>query len=387
MSSQTILLGGNRCRMTLVNPSAFIAGLLVPGPPGGQRRFARLTRPAAAAVLVILAALVALGFIFPAPQLSTPHGPAAGVHAPQSINVPLYSGIIARVRAGAPYETAAVTAQRAGGFPLRPFVTVRPPALAEMMAALPDLASANLVMRLLAIAVVGAWTVRLWPAGRGPVWLAWSPVMVFTGVAWAIPGLTFGLFHECWAGLLIALSLALRSEKRFVAAVVVGLLAAVIRELAMPYLLVMAGLALAERRRGEAVAFAGALAVGLALLGLHAATVLSLTTPHDLASPGWVKLGGWPFVMATAQWNLLALLLGKTAAAVIVPLALAGALARSDGVGLRLAALLIGYTAGFMVIGQPNDFGWGFVVAPLIGVGLALAPLALADLVSRFRSS
>jgi hypothetical protein len=310
---------------------------------------------------------------------------AAGPRAqgPQSINVPLYSGIIERVRAGEPYETAAVAAQRAGGFPLRPFVTVRPPALALIMARLPDLASANLLMRLLAIAVVAAWTLRLWPAGRGPLWPAWALMMVFTGVAWAIPGLTFALFHECWAGLLIALSLALRTDRRFFAAVVVGLLAAVIRELAMPYLLVMAVLALAERRRGEALAFGAALAISLAALGLHAAAVLSLTTPRDLASPGWVKLGGWPFVMATAQWNLLALLLGKTAAAVIVPGALAGVLARTDAVGLRLAALVIGYTLGFMAVGQPNDFGWGFVVAPLIGVGLALAPLAVADLTRR----
>lgn len=370
-----------------MNRRAFIAGLLVPGPPGRPRRFARLPRPAAAGVLILLAALIALGVAFPAPHLATPpsRGMAAGPRAqgPQSINVPLYSGIIERVRAGEPYETAAVAAQRAGGFPLRPFVTVRPPALALIMARLPDLASANLLMRLLAIAVVAAWTLRLWPAGRGPLWPAWALMMVFTGVAWAIPGLTFALFHECWAGLLIALSLALRTDRRFFAAVVVGLLAAVIRELAMPYLLVMAVLALAERRRGEALAFGAALAISLAALGLHAAAVLSLTTPRDLASPGWVKLGGWPFVMATAQWNLLALLLGKTAAAVIVPGALAGVLARTDAVGLRLAALVIGYTLGFMAVGQPNDFGWGFVVAPLIGVGLALAPLAVADLTRR----
>jgi hypothetical protein len=338
-------------------------------------------------VLAVLAALIAVGFALPAPHLTNGPAHGQGIHAPQSINVPLYSGIIARVRAGQPYETAAVAAQRAGGFPLRPFVTVRPPALALITARLPNLAAANLLMRLLAIAVVAAWTVRLAPAGRGPPWLAWTPLMAFTGVAWAIPGLTFGLFHECWAGLLIALSLALRTDRRFAAAAAVGLVAALIRELAMPYLLVMAVLALAQRRRGEALAFSAALFVSLALLALHAAAVMSLTTPHDLASPGWVKLGGWPFVMATAQWNLLVLLLGKPMTAVIVPLALAGALARTDAIGLRLAALLIGYTLGFMMIGQPNDFGWGFVVAPLIGVGLALAPLALADLVSRFRSS
>jgi hypothetical protein len=368
-----------------VNRSGFFVGMLVPGPPGGRRRFARLSRPAAGGALALLAALIAAGLLFPAPRLSK--GLASqGVHAPQSINVPLYSGIIERVRSGQPYETAAVAAQRAGGFPLRPFVTVRPPALAVIMARLPNLATANMLMRLLAIAVVAAWTVRLAPLGRGPVWLAWSPLMLFTGVALAMPGLSFGLFHECWAGLLIALSLALRTDRRFLAAAFVGLLAALIRELAMPYLLVMAALALAERRRGEAIAFTAVLGISLAALALHAAAVTSLTTPHDLASPGWVKLGGWPFVMATAQWSLLALLLGKPAAAVITPLALAGAVARTDAMGLRLAALLIGYTLGFMAVGQPNDIGWGFVVAPLIGVGLALAPQAIVDLAAAVRS-
>jgi hypothetical protein len=93
-----------------------------------------------------------------------------------------------------------------------------------------------------------------------------------------------------------------------------------------------------------------------------------------------VKFGGWAFVMATAQWNLLTVLLGKTLTAVITPLALLGAAARKDPLGLRLAALVSGYTLGFMVIGQPNDFGWGFVVAPLMAVGLALSPLALGQL-------
>ena len=337
-------------------------------------RFAHVSRPAAVAVLMLLAAFIALGFAFPAPRLANA-GPGG-----QSINVPLYAGIVAKVRAGQPYEQTAVAAQRAGGFPLRPFVTVRPPALAVLMARAPDLATANLVMKGLALAVLAAWTFRLWPAARGPMWLAWTPLALFTGLAWAIPGLTLGLFHECWAGLLIALSLALRTEKRFAAAVAVGLLAALIRELAMPYLLVMAALALVERRRGEALAFGLALAASLAALAAHAWQVLSLTTPHDLASPGWVKFGGWAFVMATAQWNLLALLLGKGFTAVIVPLALLGAAARKDGLGLRLAALIGGYTLGFLVVGQPNDFGWGFVVAPLMAVGLTLSPLALRSL-------
>lgn len=339
-------------------------------------RFAALSRPAALGVLALVAASIGLGLAFPAPRLS------AGV-AGASVNVPLYSGVIDKVRAGQPYEQAAVAAQRSGHFPLRPFVTVRPPLLAVLMARLPNLAAANLLMTLLALTVVAAWSFRLRKVRDKALWLAWTPLIVFTGVAWAMPALRLSLFHECWAGLLIALSLALRTDRRFAVSVIVGLLAALIRELAMPYLLVMAVLALAERRRGEALAFAMALAVSLAALAFHAAAVIALTTGADLASSGWLKLGGWPFVMATAQWNVLALVGGKWAAAVIVPLALAGAAGLKSPLGLRLTTLLAGYTLGFMVIGRPHDTGWGFIDTPLLAVALAFAPLGIADLVRR----
>jgi hypothetical protein len=188
------------------------------------------------------------------------------------------------------------------------------------------------------------------------------------------------LFHESWAGLLIALSLALRTDRRFVAAVLIGLLAALIRELAMPYLLVMVLFAAYERKRGEAIAFALALLVSIGALAWHATAVTTLVTSHDLASPGWIRMGGWPFVLATAQWNAIVVLVGAWSAAVIVPVALVGAGGRRDWRELRLFVLLAGYCLGFLVVGRPQNSYWGMVTAPLFGVALGLAPAALVDI-------
>ncbi len=67
--------------------------------------------------------------------------------------------------------------------------------------------------------------------------MGFSALAVFSGVGASMLGVgSMGLFHEAWAGLLIALSLALRTEKRFWSAALVGLLAALVRELALPYL-------------------------------------------------------------------------------------------------------------------------------------------------------
>jgi hypothetical protein len=232
----------------------------------------------------------------------------------------------------------------------------------------------------LAVGTIAAWAARLFTVFVRPLPWLFSVLAVFSGVGMAMAGGGASLFHETWAGLLIALSLALRTERRFAAAVVVGLLAALIRELALPYLLVMAVVALAERRKAEALAFAVALGLALAALAFHARSVNAITSPVDAASQGWMGLGGWRFVLATANWNLIVLAVGGWAAAVLVPLALVGAIGWNGGTGARLALLLIGYTAGFAVIGRPDNSYWGLITAPLSGLALAFSPAALTSL-------
>jgi len=337
------------------------------------RRFSGLPPAASFGVLAALVALIALGLFAPRPPPSlTPPG---GV-----TDFALYGRIIDLVRHHVPYEKAAVDQLRAAHWAVRPFVTVRPPLLAVALARLPGDAWGDRLMSLLSVTVIAAWAWRLRKESQGPLRAAVIGALMYTSVAVTFTGVAWSRFHETWAGLLIALSLTLRSERRFAASVVLGLLAALIRELAMPYLAVMAAIALAERRRAEAGAFAAALAAALVALAWHAQAESALTAPTDTLSPSWLTLGGWGMVMTEAQWNLITLLAGQWTAAVLLPLGLLGAAGRRDGLGLRLTALLTGYVLGFMVVGRPGAIYWGLMITPLIGFGLCLAPAALADL-------
>lgn len=338
-----------------------------------------ISRESALTLLAVLAALIAFGVSVPDVTRPDPHRPP-----PSRSDMAFYGKVVARVRAGESYATAAVAEQRAEHYALRPFLTVRPPWLAWFEAALPSGLAARL-LALLALAVIAAWTIRLWPFLPGPLGLAISPLSLLMGVGWAFSKVEMSLIHEAWAGLLIALSLALRTDRRFAASVFVGLLAALIRELAMPYLLVMAAGALVEKRRGEAMAFASALALALAALAWHAHALAPLISPADKASKGWLALGGWPFVLSAARWNLLVLLAGQWLAAILVPLAIIGAAARRGGLTMRLAVLLVGYVDGFLVLGRPENYYWGLLITPLIAAGLALAPGSLGEILRAAR--
>jgi hypothetical protein len=344
-------------------------------------RFAGLLPAGAAAFTVVLAAVIVIG-LFPGgggvggPSLHPQHAPAAaGPH-----DLTLYRDIVDRMRHGAAYEPTAVAAPRRWGYPRRPFFTVRPPALATFLSWLPNENLGRVALAFLAVNVVTAWTLRLSSMYASPFGRVLGACALLAGVGAGIvvPGLS--LVSETWTGLLIALSLAFRGERRFGAAVVLGFLAALIRELAVPYLVVMGLAALAERRRSEALAFLSAAGVALLALGLHGYALASLITGQDIKSPGWVRFGGWRFVEATVGWNVAAMVIGGAANAVLAPLGLIGAAGWKGPTGLRLALVLFGYTAGFMIIGRPDNHYWGLILAPLVAVGFCLSPHVLRDL-------
>ncbi len=265
-----------------------------------------------------------------------------------------------------------IAEQRREGYELKPFVAVRPPALSLLLAALKTDAVRRAVIAALALASLLAWWAALGREGTTPLPRALDLVLLATGVlpAFAVQA---PYLHEAWAGLLISLSLATRREGRFALALAAGLAAALIRELAAPYLVVMAAMALVERRGREAAAWTCALALFAAALALHARLVDALVLPTDHAGAGWLKLSGWPFVLHAAQWNGVLAVSPAWLTAIAVPLALFGAAAWDSPLGRRLAAILIGYVLAFAVIGRPENFYWGLMFAPLLPLGLAAA--------------
>jgi hypothetical protein len=340
------------------------------------------TRPRTVAALA-LCVLLAIVFGLTMPSSSSS---SASLPAPGFTDVQLYRDQVVFARTPSTYYARVMDEQRRRDYPLRPFVTVRQPALAFLLAWLPGgEVTGRILLGVLAVAVAGLWTVRLVNPLGAPgaavagLALAGGVVAAFTPNGY--------LMHDTWAGLLIALSLALypgdRSRGRslrLAVSITAAVAAALVRELALPFLGVMALMALVERRPREVLLWFGAIGVCLLALLAHALAVMRHTLPAD-PGMGWLRLGGWDFVLAANRWNAI-LALKPWLPAVLIPAALAGALAWRGPTGRRLTLTLLGYVCGFVVIGRPEDFYWGLLIAPLLPIGWVGAVAACLGLAS-----
>lgn len=362
---------------------------------GGERRAAlaglRL-RPIRAAVAFALMGATLVAVVL---GLSAGAGPVAptGASTPAGsfTDVRLHREEVAFAREPGTYYRHVIDEQRRRGYPLRPFVGVRPPVLAFALAWLPGgQATARLLIGALAAGVSAAWTIKLVDP-LGVTGAAVGGLALATGVVAAFTPNGY-LMHECWAGLLIALSLALypgqapRGRPGLLAAsLLAGLAAALVRELALPYLGVMAVMALVERRPKEALLWTGAIGLCLLALAAHAMAVLRLTLPTDRGMQ-WVQVGGWPFLVSANRWNAAAAT-APWLLAVLLPTALAGILAWAGPVGGRLGLVVLGYATGLLVVGRPEDTYWGLMIAPLLPLGWVGAAAVTIGIARRAESA
>lgn len=341
-------------------------------------RFAPLKAPRAKTGLVLLGLflLLCLSALFVAGPPPASRDPAN--RAEDQADVILYESIVAGVRGGGDYYEVTATALRAGDYPLRPFVTFRLPTLAVVQASLPPPLSVMLLYGL-AGSVILAWLIRLRAAIERPPPLAIALVLLIGGmVAFIQPSLA--AFHEIWAGLLIALSLAVRRQDRWVSAVAIGLIAMLIRETAALYAIVMLGMALIDGQRREAFSWGAALSVLAVVVAAHAYAVGQVVGPADPASPGWAGLLGFGFFVKTMSISTALNLAPAWLSALLVGLALFGWASWRDPLAVRTLAVFGAYALLLSLFGRPDTFYWGLLVAPTILVGLAFAPDGLRDL-------
>lgn len=341
-------------------------------------RFAALSRGRArlvwlAVLLLVLASLTVLGV----PSL-TGDGDAAAATADRMTDVGLYERVVAAMKGGDTYYVAASDAMRAGGYPLRPFFTMRLPALAALEALIPGWASIALLLALAALTAF-AWASRVGVALNGLFPRAVMMMLLAVSMlAFFQPGLV--LFHEVWAGLLVALSLALRRPGRALEAIALGLAAMLIRETAALYAIVMLLFAWGEDRRGEALGWGVALLLLAAVLALHAHAVAGVTGPLDAASPGWSAFNGPGFFLRALVTSTALQALPVLVGAVLIVLALLGWASWDEPLGMRMFALLIAYGVVIAIFARLDNFYWALMIAPAALVGLVFVPDALADL-------
>lgn len=339
----------------------------------GRTRFAGLPRWPAR-VLLLLLLLVGIGLAL------DPGAPGPLTAKPGQSDADLYRAIDARIQAGQDYYHAAAAEQRVRGYPLKPFVTMRLPTRSWVQQAPGGETGTLILLWTIALFAIGAMLRRLRrDAVPRSLWMLCGLLLAFTASALVQTGLL--MWHEIWAGYLITLSLACRSPRLWWPSVLLGLAALLFRELALPYLVAMAGMALIERRRGEAIGWAIAILIGIAALLLHAHAVHAVLLPGDHASPGWSRFGGWRFDMTVLRDPSLLRLLPQPFGSLLVPLTLLGWAAWRSPYAARYALTLAMWLLAFLVIGRPENFYWGMMIAPLLLVGLPLALPALRDLI------
>ena len=332
-------------------------------------------------LVLLLLGLVVAG-IWGASAPSDIDSPAAVTSAvpPRQANADLilYETITRRVAGGEDYYVVAADELRRGDYPLKPFVAFRLPTLA-VAGALIGRPGLLILQWCLFAAMLVAWWVRLDGQFEARHRRLSAVMLAAAGVAVAVTG-RYLYLHELWAGALIALSLALHRPGRWGWSVAAGAAALAIRELALPYVLLMAALALWRREWREAGAWtAVALLFGIAML-LHQAAVAEVVLPSDPASPGWAALGGWAGMLRTFHLAGPLRWLPALVAAPIIILSLFGWASWNSRTGLAATLMFLGYGLAFMLFGRANNFYWGLIVTPAFLVGLAFVPAAVADL-------
>lgn len=349
-----------------------------------ESRFAMLNRTQAVLLIMVLLAAIASAVL---PHMSAHAlGPSAEKAAVKSTaggdDLLLYKKIIARVASGEPYYQAAAQEQRAGNYPLKPFVTVRLPTLAYLLAWLGPLAAHGLLLSLLCVTLWSYWHClegAFADSGRritGVLLIAAGAAIVFQS--------KYTVLHEVWAGLLIALAVSLRGSSRWYLAVMVGGVALMIRELVLPCILLMTAFALFERRWREFAAWVMLIVLFGIVMFAHASHVAMVVQPGDLSSQGWMNIGGWQGYLRSMRLTSPLRAYPEWIANIGVIMACFGWLSWRSITGLFGTLLLAGYAIIFMVLGRPENFYWGLLNAPILLLGWAFLPQAIKDLGSIF---
>lgn len=343
-------------------------------------RFEGLPRTRALLVLAALACLIfggmALSVIAPL------KGPESVISPGGQGDFALYQSVAARVRSGEDYYAAAAAELRARHYALKPALNFRLPTLAWTLAALPSDAAARWLIAGLTWIAFSVWGVRFARMGFRPLILA---LLLLATASGSFLGLvSTGLhWHELWSGLFVMIALGVYGPRTWGWSALAALAAVLIRELALPLPVILAGLALWNRRYKEAAVWTAVILVFGAALAVHLQTAAQHIGLDDLAN-AWSAFGGWNFILSTARWNYALVMAPTWLLAIIAPLAILGLAGWKDPVGLRAAALFAAWASAFMVFGRADNHYWGLIYSPLIAIGLALAPFSLIALARSF---
>lgn len=324
-----------------------------------------VSRPLAWVIAAVLTALLVGGLM--------DIGDAARITAVQtdvaqeSGDLALYRAVRDRLKGGEHYYDALGTELRARNFPTGSVFNWRPPLHLWLESKLAPAVSKALLGACAVFCLILALQVL---HGQGRVAASISVILMLAALSPVVIGQAH-LLSEVWAAAFMTCSALFLASGRWKPAVLAGLVAVLLRELVVLYIIVALTIALFRGDRRQAVAWTGVLAVFAVYLGLHALEVGARLTDLDLRHDGgWIQFGGLGFVLATVRMQPLLLIAPAAVTAIYLPLTVLGLLAWEDRKALVLRATCIGFIAAFLVVGRPVNYYWGFLYAPLLALGV-----------------
>ena len=353
-------------------------------------RFAGWDRWPARILLLLVTALLVLAAIAPlsasldgkpseVPSLIGDGAPDEQTESERDEDLAFYDRVIERIGHGENYYDFIVEEQRARDYPVRPGLAVRLPTLAWIHASLGEPAMIALAIALL-FACIWAWWKRLGEEPGGLRFRLLGTALMAMGGSLGL-NRSFFVLHELWAGMLIALAFGLHRPGRWGAALFVAALALALRELVLPFVLLMAAMAAWRKDWREATAWIMLVAVFAAIMVWHLSLIAVQEVPSDPVGPDWLVLRGLSGWLGNIVLSSnLRLLPHELASPVVILMALGWAGWKSSA-GTTGTFLYLGYGLAFMLAGRANNFYWGAVVAPAMFIGLAFLPMALPSLV------
>jgi hypothetical protein len=321
----------------------------------------------------LLALSVALA-VYGCALTRAPSAPLA-VSAKRHGDIDMYRAVAERVHAGEPYYATVFQELGSRGYATSPFWNFRLPTLAYLAKWLPDPTQLLWLLRAIGVAATASWVLAIRRASGERASLAAFVLLLPTLAITMTPG-GFWL-HEAWAGLLLSLSLALDALHRSRSSLLAWLAAACVRELSVLHAGVRLVVAARERRPAVVVQWLLALAVFAAIVLVHARSASDFIAADTLHSPSWLALGGYRFLLNLAERSALLVSAPDWVTALVLPTCVYGFAAGSAGATRNVGPVVLAYLAAWLFIGRPDNDYWGFVIAPLLPLGLLQLPKAL----------
>lgn len=295
----------------------------------------------------------------------------------------LYDRAIARIERGENYYDFIFDEHRAAHYPVKPGLAVRLPTLAYLNAWLGAGGQVAAAIVLL-VATLTAWWRRLGEEPGAQRRRRMATAALFVGASLGLNRYFFTL-HELWAGMLVALAFGLHRPGKWGWSLLVAAMALAIRELALPFVLLMAAMAFWRRDWKEGAAWSALVVAFLAMLSWHLSIVAAHTLPTDPEGPDWLVLRGLSGWLSNTVLSSNLRFLPHWIAGPLVVLMVAGWAGWKSPAGVTGTWLYLGYGLAFMIAGRPDNFYWGAMIAPAMFIGLAFVPMAVGSLVRAAR--